>query len=138
MWMDEPARRHGVLIMACCSPYVTQCGICILMTCWPSLARCHHDSACRCESCWRICDHGVTWVRCRLAKNADSEMRKLVGGPGFEPGASRSRALVTACPPASYRVLRCPPELRTRSLFFFNDTATTEVYTLSLHDALPT
>src|SRR2546422_6286189 len=24
-----------------------------------------------------------------------------------------------------------------RSLFFFNDTATTEIYTLSLHDALP-
>src|SRR5260221_13224846 len=25
----------------------------------------------------------------------------------------------------------------TPSLFFFNDTATTEIYTLSLHDALP-
>src|SRR2546430_6044204 len=25
----------------------------------------------------------------------------------------------------------------TRSFFFFNDTATTEIYTLSLHDALP-
>ena len=24
-----------------------------------------------------------------------------------------------------------------RSFFFFNDTATTEIYTLSLHDALP-
>src|SRR6267154_6002930 len=24
-----------------------------------------------------------------------------------------------------------------KSLFFFNDTATTEIYTLSLHDALP-
>src|SRR2546429_5728715 len=29
------------------------------------------------------------------------------------------------------------PELLTPSLFFFNDTATTEIYTLSLHDALP-
>src|SRR5205807_6849019 len=27
--------------------------------------------------------------------------------------------------------------LVTSSLFFFNDTATTEIYTLSLHDALP-
>src|SRR5258708_10553766 len=27
--------------------------------------------------------------------------------------------------------------LRTFLLFFFNDTATTEIYTLSLHDALP-
>src|SRR3712207_9511881 len=26
---------------------------------------------------------------------------------------------------------------RLRPLFFFNDTATTEIYTLSLHDALP-
>src|SRR2546430_9065945 len=26
---------------------------------------------------------------------------------------------------------------RCRSFFFFNDTATTEIYTLSLHDALP-
>src|SRR2546426_12045400 len=26
---------------------------------------------------------------------------------------------------------------RSSSLFFFNDTATTEIYTLSLHDALP-
>ncbi len=25
----------------------------------------------------------------------------------------------------------------TKILFFFNDTATTEIYTLSLHDALP-
>src|SRR2546430_201576 len=29
----------------------------------------------------------------------------------------------------------CPPQIY--SLFFFNDTATTEIYTLSLHDALP-
>src|SRR2546422_10809968 len=31
-------------------------------------------------------------------------------------------------------MLRHPP---LSSLFFFNDTATTEIYTLSLHDALP-
>src|SRR2546426_12520445 len=29
------------------------------------------------------------------------------------------------------------PVHRFRSFFFFNDTATTEIYTLSLHDALP-
>src|SRR5215208_4910614 len=32
------------------------------------------------------------------------------------------------------RQRRCNPCLR---VFFFNDTATTEIYTLSLHDALP-
>src|SRR5258708_40241838 len=32
----------------------------------------------------------------------------------------------------------CKTRLLSRSLFFFfNDTATTEIYTLSLHDALP-
>src|SRR2546422_5193124 len=30
-----------------------------------------------------------------------------------------------------------PSHLPPSSLFFFNDTATTEIYTLSLHDALP-
>src|SRR2546430_13711227 len=30
-----------------------------------------------------------------------------------------------------------PLELTMRCFFFFNDTATTEIYTLSLHDALP-
>src|SRR2546425_2101200 len=29
------------------------------------------------------------------------------------------------------------PQPTTTILFFFNDTATTEIYTLSLHDALP-
>src|SRR2546428_14090076 len=35
-------------------------------------------------------------------------------------------------------VLSCTTRNRTGSFFFFfNDTATTEIYTLSLHDALP-
>src|SRR5260221_1676909 len=33
-------------------------------------------------------------------------------------------------------VITSPPQ-SARILFFFNDTATTEIYTLSLHDALP-
>src|SRR3989442_11336637 len=31
----------------------------------------------------------------------------------------------------------CTPQLSSFLFFFFNDTATTEIYTLSLHDALP-
>src|SRR5258708_24793620 len=31
----------------------------------------------------------------------------------------------------------CLSSFRDRFFFFFNDTATTEIYTLSLHDALP-
>src|SRR6266446_9173619 len=33
--------------------------------------------------------------------------------------------------------LLCPKSFRILLFFFFNDTATTEIYTLSLHDALP-
>src|SRR2546425_10022218 len=33
--------------------------------------------------------------------------------------------------------VRCPAFVLSFSFFFFNDTATTEIYTLSLHDALP-
>src|SRR5437870_13559533 len=36
-----------------------------------------------------------------------------------------------------HSVSYCDPEHRTRSFFLFKDTATTEIYTLSLHDALP-
>ena len=34
-------------------------------------------------------------------------------------------------------VLRVQQTARMYLIFFFNDTATTEIYTLSLHDALP-
>src|SRR6266704_5887675 len=34
-------------------------------------------------------------------------------------------------------ILICYPLLCLQLFFFFNDTATTEIYTLSLHDALP-
>src|SRR5258708_39575728 len=36
-----------------------------------------------------------------------------------------------------YHSLSCLPVTILYSFFFFNDTATTEIYTLSLHDALP-
>src|SRR4029434_11013911 len=38
---------------------------------------------------------------------------------------------------APRRCPTCAPRPRCRRLFFFNDTATTEIYPLSLHDALP-
>src|SRR5258708_27070230 len=43
---------------------------------------------------------------------------------------------MTRPPPTSPSFLYTPL-FRSPSLFFFNDTATTEIYTLSLHDALP-
>ncbi len=40
------------------------------------------------------------------------EYKKVVGGPGFEPGASRSRTVLVVCPRVSRRLRRCPPELK--------------------------
>src|SRR3990167_5402364 len=51
-----------------------------------------------------------------------------VGAPGFEESLARSEEHTSELQSQSNLV--CP-------LFFFNDTATTEIYTLSLHDALP-
>src|SRR5262245_45712951 len=53
-------------------------------------------------------------------------------------------AAASGCP-ARHRVARfplsrpgpLPPDLPGSGFFFFNDRATTEIYTLSLHDALP-
>src|ERR1022692_3078903 len=44
------------------------------------------------------------------------------------PNTTGSRSLRSRCPPYPFFLLL---------FFFFNDTATTEIYTLSLHDALP-
>src|SRR5258708_4383394 len=48
----------------------------------------------------------------------------------------RRFALVCLADPKSTRLNSRHP-INPYSLFFFNDTATTEIYTLSLHDALP-
>src|ERR1022692_2074047 len=59
-------------------------------------------------------------------------------------GASLASRITPGCSPA--RLKRSPltgracgglPVSAITRLFFFNDTATTEIYTLSLHDALP-
>src|SRR5689334_11325482 len=60
------------------------------------------------------------------------------GPPAQALGASRSRqrgAPHAAVSPGN-GTAGCQRQ-EARDLFFFNDTATTEIYTLSLHDALP-
>src|SRR5208283_838095 len=47
---------------------------------------------------------------------------------------ARSNALLTIILRSTTKKMRLPAM---RFFFFFNDTATTEIYTLSLHDALP-
>src|SRR6266487_2823421 len=53
-------------------------------------------------------------------------------------GRRRPAAAGTRVPPTGRRRRsRPPPGCHCPAVFFFNDTATTEIYTLSLHDALP-
>src|SRR6516162_9746487 len=52
----------------------------------------------------------------------------------IQHSSSRSVSTYENCIPCSPRL---PCRSEGLSLFFFNDTATTEIYTLSLHDALP-
>src|SRR2546422_8791510 len=44
---------------------------------------------------------------------------------------------LASSPQRSFSLIFLRPHVTSFSLFFFNDTATTEIYTLSLHDALP-
>src|SRR6202142_3388214 len=71
-----------------------------------------------------------------LFRSAD----QLYGGPGYDycdggPGVGKSHEC-EAGDRKSTR-LNSSHQLISYAVFFFNDTATTEIYTLSLHDALP-
>src|SRR4051795_2673419 len=61
--------------------------------------------------------------------------RRLAGPTLLAPRPSSTVQVEKRSAPKS-RPLFTRPRPR-RSSFFFNDTATTEIYTLSLHDALP-
>src|SRR6266404_6030011 len=59
-----------------------------------------------------------------------------------QPGQQRSEEHTSELQSLAYLVCRLLLEKKKKFLlyslfFFFNDTATTEIYTLSLHDALP-
>src|SRR3970282_860836 len=74
-----------------------------------------------------------------LKKTADVEVKC----PDDQPRSAATLALCARAQPlpriTAVRTprARVPPRLRLDPSFFFNDTATTEIYTLSLHDALP-
>src|ERR1022692_472744 len=80
---------------------------------------------------------------CRLLLEKKKKKYTLLR-PSHSPASSAPRD-VTPSPPSprsAARLLFCVGPGRRRCLlcflfFFFNDTATTEIYTLSLHDALP-
>src|SRR5205807_8358287 len=51
-------------------------------------------------------------------------------------GSARDFTVLRCCA-ASLRICSAKPACRRRLSFFFSETSTTEIYTLSLHDALP-
>src|SRR2546430_1832342 len=61
----------------------------------------------------------------------------LAESPPGRPTSKRSSYLLAPPLPRMCPFTRISRLLSTSFFFFFNDTATTEIYTLSLHDALP-
>jgi len=69
------------------------------------------DSRCALrESDLGKCDPAVIRRSGYTSRNAGIVFRKWSGGPGFEPGASRSRTVSVPCPPVSDRLPRRPCE----------------------------
>src|SRR3989304_4781749 len=84
--------------------------------------------------------HGyISYAVFCLKKNAGR--REPLGDPGapqhHEPGSAAGHAGTRREPREPRSPARRPLRLLRPLLLFFNDTATTEIYTLSLHDALP-
>src|SRR4028119_621801 len=92
----------------------------------------------------------------RFSRNAETDIvcrLLLEKKKNHAPRTTAPRATPSPLPPPAPSALQsCPPPTAPRSypttpcllsrpalffFFFFNDTATTEIYTLSLHDALP-
>src|SRR6266581_838729 len=95
---------------------------------WPSLSR---RDACT----------GSTWPRSPRSEEHTSELQSPVNLVCRLLLEKKKKTLLNAAL-RSLRGLRLPLFLSSCSsiqhlFFFFNDTATTEIYTLSLHDALP-
>src|SRR3989304_3754577 len=62
--------------------------------------------------------------------------RIIASQPTHTKRHARTRGVVVSCVVCFLRAC-APRPLCCSFFFFFNDTATTEIYTLSLHDALP-
>src|ERR1039457_4415521 len=78
-------------------------------------------------------------VFCLKKTNNTRRFPATVRQPDTQPQSERGRAalICDAAVAASARSCRTVSIVASTLFFFFNDTATTEIYTLSLHDALP-
>src|SRR5450432_362852 len=78
--------------------------------------------------------------RLLLEKKKKTEPPRRTRRAGRQTRASSARSRAPATPPPLLRAAAALPSCgtcRAGPSFFFNDPATTEIYTLSLHDALP-
>src|SRR6266404_3158904 len=81
----------------------------------------------------------LAYLVCRLLLEKKKKAGPRSGGPNRESGTRTSETAHRHYPPrpASRSMRRAPRQTPSTAPFFFNDTATTDIYTLSLHDALP-
>src|SRR5271168_2856256 len=75
-------------------------------------------------------------VFCLKKKNRNEDVRIVPTAVGGGFGGKLDLSVPPLTSFAAW-LLRRPVRMVYTRLFFFNDTATTEIYTLSLHDALP-
>src|ERR1039458_421596 len=83
---------------------------------------------------------GISYAVFCLKKKWTTTLVVRLGLPATGAGTRRIELSQRSCPSRRSWQSSMPPGLLSLStvlLFFFNDTATTEIYTLSLHDALP-
>src|SRR3954463_2670640 len=78
-------------------------------------------------------------VFCLKKKTVNRETKDITNGDSRRREQTRRRARSLLLCATNTTHLTCLPSLFIffPFFFFFNDTATTEIYTLSLHDALP-
>src|SRR5258708_6061349 len=79
------------------------------------------------------------WIGVRARCDRDRKRTRQHSSDQKRPSAAACVAPILTGEGANLEKVgaRAHVERGLRQLFFFNDTATTEIYTLSLHDALP-
>src|SRR3954467_2237193 len=88
----------------------------------------------RLNSSHTIISYAVFCLKKKKELHTSRHSRRTSHTPRRGDAAASASGARTNCAPVS-RLPAVGPD--GRSGFFFNDTATTEIYTLSLHDALP-
>src|SRR6516162_4636413 len=91
----------------------------------------------RLNSSHLVISYAVFCLKKKKKKNRRDNCLQSRGASNAKGGNQDERGTARHAPDTGLFSRDTGARPRTACLFFFNDTATTEIYTLSLHDALP-